>query len=93
MKKTAICYACSYCDTFFGPKDVVEAHEAKHFGLSLQDFRTWKALERECKWELYKHQRVNSEETEKQLDDAYQTRNKFKLMHHIENRELVEDQL
>lgn len=37
-------WQCEYCD-FAGSASDVQAHEASHFGLSVQDYRHWLDLE------------------------------------------------
>ena len=91
--REARCFKCDYCDKFYGPADVVRAHEAAHFKLSVADYQTWKKLDREAVWEQRKHATIQSPVTERRLEAATKALEAFKKEHGLSGKALIDNQM
>lgn len=66
--KSITAYKCDQCDYLSSNPEDVERHEAKHYGLSLEEYKQWQELYDEAKKAAYTRNYTNTPETRKQFD-------------------------
>lgn len=66
--KSILAYKCDQCDYMSSNPEDVERHEAKHYGLSLEEYKEWQALYNEAKKAAYTRNCTNTPETREQFD-------------------------
>lgn len=66
--KSITAYKCDQCDYLSSNPEDVERHEAKHYGLSLEEYKQWQTLYDEAKKAAYTRNHTNTPETRKQFD-------------------------
>lgn len=66
--KSILAYKCDQCDYMSSNPEDVERHEAKHYGLSLEEYKEWQALYDEAKKAAYTRNCTNTPETREQFD-------------------------
>lgn len=66
--RSIIAYKCDQCDYLSSNPEDVERHEAKHYGLSLEEYKEWQELYDEAKKAAYTRNHTNTPETREQFD-------------------------
>lgn len=75
--RSIIAYKCDQCDYLSSNPEDMERHEAKHYGLSLEEYKEWQALYDEAKAAAYTRNYTNTPETRKQFDAAIKKLTEF----------------
>lgn len=75
--RSIIAYKCDQCDYLSSNPEDVERHEAKHYGLSLEEYKEWQALYDEAKKAAYTRNHTNTPETRKQFDTTIKKLTEF----------------
>lgn len=75
--RSIIAYKCDQCDYLSSNPEDVERHEAKHYGLSLEEYKEWQELYDEAKKAAYTRNHTNTPETRKQFDTTIKKLTEF----------------
>ena len=86
--KTKIVYVCAICGQTFDRKKDGEEHEASHFGLTREEYQSWRELD----WQAASAGRMASccsnQKTQKALDDAIDALLTFEHHHNLTGESL-----
>ena len=84
MKQWTV-YGCEMCKFESKDKDEVEAHEASHFNLTLEEFKEYKQIKENVRYASSALYTKNNEKTRKEFDEAVDKLSEFENKHNIKS--------
>lgn len=84
--KAKMMYECDFCGFGHESKEVVEEHEAAHYGLTAQEYKTWRELDARVKLCSHVYEYNHNRDTEAELEAAVDAVLKFEAVHNLSGR-------